>query len=128
MDASLTGNNSTKILTSSSDTKTFYKAWIIVVVVSFIIVLALNIIFVYIPVARIEDSIIKAANDIERVVQKVDNASTDVDIAARGVERLVIEIEQTISKLEAIFCNFFPTSPVCMNGVSTRQVMKKSRQ
>lgn len=100
-------------ITTSSETRTFYTIWIIFIIITFIITLILNIVFIYLPLARIENAIETTARDIETTLNKVETVAADVDIAARGAEKLLVEIDPFIAKLEAVYCNFFPNDSIC---------------
>ena len=100
-------------------------------ILGFVITIILNVIFVYIPLFRIEQTVIKTANDIEtdlavgvKTAKDVENALTigiktakDLDKVSKDVDNLVNKIVPLIEPTEQAICklaaNFDLDIPFC---------------
>lgn len=84
--------------------------WIIVLgIIAFAVGVLLNVFFTYIPVARIEETIEKAAADVEKVADAVDETVEKVDMlideVAPGILKILPKLEEILDK----FCQLDPS-------------------
>ena len=62
----------------------------------------LNIIFVYIPIHRIENAVIKASSDTENATTKIDNVSETVENLADQIAQIEVKVDSIVDVLEEI--------------------------
>ena len=90
-------------------------SWIFLLgIASFIIGYIVNTFFVYIPIARIEKTIDKAASNVDKV-------SSDLDKVGRNVQHFLdITEPQIFAKLDMIIQRLSNLETHCMNHTSTK--------
>lgn len=98
---------------NKSSQEDYDYTWIAVAVIGYIILFILYWIFVFRPVARIENTVNKTAQDVENAVNRLEKTAQDVENTDQKVDAIIGAFEQIIPQLEQVFCNFFPNSPIC---------------
>nr|QBK90582.1 MAG: uncharacterized protein LCPAC104_00780 [Pithovirus LCPAC104] len=117
IEPSIFSENSSKSSYNSDakETRSFYIAWIVIIIIGYVVILIINIIFVYVPISRIEEKAVQVLNKALNLEDSISKVVIDVDVAARGVERLINTIEPTLNRLEDVYCNFFSNDSFCIN-------------
>ncbi len=117
IEQSIFSENSSKSSYNSDakETRSFYIAWIVIIIIGYVVILIINIIFVYVPISRIEEKAVQVLNKALNLEDSISKVVIDVDVAARGVERLINTIEPTLNRLEDVYCNFFSNDSFCIN-------------
>ena len=90
----------------SSNTRSLYIWLIVITIITFFVALALNIFFVYLPLARMEVK-------FDDTVKKLDEVADGVKTAAQGADRIIKDVEELgkvalseFDKVKAGVCTF----------------------
>ena len=89
----------------TSETRAFFIFWIILIIISIIIKIILDVIFLYLPVSRVEQVVTKTAADIEIAVQRVEMVANDVDQVSKDIENLINESLPLINAAKDLLCS-----------------------